>query len=127
MAFYHRVLIRIDSPNYRKKAIRIRSRINYISCTEAIMKSLKLLNIEDIVMRQCLKCFNKFVHKCFPIFFNHYFFKMLIIVIIPQGNVVLCSTNRYLFLSNKDIPVSVPEKVIEADTSIAETMLNIFV
>ena len=52
---------------------------------------------------------------------------MLIIVIIPQGNVVLCSSNRYLFMSNKDIPVSVPEKVKETDTLFAETMPNIFV
>ena len=72
----------------QKRAIRIISHSKYNSHTEPIMKSLNLLKTEDIFMRQCLIFFINFCIKAFLYFFSHYFCKMLLIMIFPQGSVI---------------------------------------
>ena len=98
MAFYHGVLIRIDYPNYRKGH-------SQNSHTEPIKKPLNLLKTEDIFTCQCLNFFINLYINAFLYFFNHYFCKMLLTMIFPQGNVIKS-------LSNTVIPRE-PENVLD--------------
>ena len=90
----------------QKRAIIIISHSKYNSRTELIMKSLNLLKIEDIFTRQCLTFFHSFMHKRIPIFFNHYFCKMLLIMIFPPGNVIKSLSHTVILRK--------PENVLDA-------------